>query len=312
MGMLAILCLLVFATLPPAQTVFAYTTPAGLAGRVRLQSRTDFSGTTVRIAGQAVSTAGDGSFAFPSLPVGTYSLTAGRPGYVSAQRLGVAIATGEITQLPEILIPAGDIDGDDDIDLFDLVVLGREFGSPPSKSPTDLNADNQVNIFDLVILAANYGVIGPVSWDEVVLPTPTPTATATPTETPIASPTPTLTPSPTPTPVCIAPEDTIYQVGSTACVRYQVAQVAKSGTSLYLYAHRPGSEEISFYALLRSDLWRCWPPVIEDYFLGKSIRVQGRITTSRAYPHIVLDTCGQLLVESPATPTSVASPGPTP
>ena len=312
MGVLAALCLLLFATLPPAQTVVAYTTPAGLAGRVRLQSRTDFTGSTVRIAGQAIATAADGSFMFQSLPVGTYTLTASRPGFVSAQHLDVTTVPGEITTLPEILIPAGDIDGDDDIDLFDLVVLGREFGSSMSKSPTDLNADNQVNIFDLVILAANYGVIGPVNWDDVSLPTPTPTATATATETPIASPTPTMTPSPTPTPVCIDPEATINNVGSGACVRYQVAEVAKSGTSLYLYAHRAGSEEIVFYVLVRSDLWHCWPPPVGEYFLGKQLRVQGRITTSRAYPHILLDTCNQLVVEPPAEPTSIASPSPTP
>ena len=312
LGALATLCLLLIAALPPTQPVMAYQMPASLAGRVRLQSRTDFAGTTVRIAGQALATAADGSFVYQSLPSGLYTLTASKPGFVSAQQLNVAIVPGEITTLAEILLPAGDIDGDDDIDLFDLVVLGREFGSSTSKSPTDLNADNQVNIFDLVILAANYGVIGPVNWDDVSLPTPTPTATATATETPVASPTPTKTPSPTPTPVCIDPEATINNVGSRACVRYQVAEVAKSGTSLYLYAHRAGSEEIAFYVLVRSDLWHCWPSPVDEFFLGKQLRVQGRITTSRAYPHIVLAECSQLVVEPPATPTVVSSPSPPP
>lgn len=59
-----------------------------------------------------------------------------------------------------IKIP-GDINGDDTVDIFDLALLGRAYGSTPGapnwNAEADLNQDNIVNVVDLAFLGENHG-----------------------------------------------------------------------------------------------------------------------------------------------------------
>jgi len=59
---------------------------------------------------------------------------------------------------PEIL---GDIDGDHDVDIYDIVLIassyGTEAGDPRYDVRCDLDGDEDVDIFDVVIAADNYG-----------------------------------------------------------------------------------------------------------------------------------------------------------
>ncbi len=56
----------------------------------------------------------------------------------------------------------GDINGDGKVDIFDVIALGRSFGttlSNPNFNPNaDLNADGTVDLFDAALLAANFGM----------------------------------------------------------------------------------------------------------------------------------------------------------
>lgn len=55
----------------------------------------------------------------------------------------------------------GDIDGDFDVDIFDIVAIagayGSSRGSPKFDPNSDLDGDDDVDIFDLVLAAVNYG-----------------------------------------------------------------------------------------------------------------------------------------------------------
>lgn len=54
----------------------------------------------------------------------------------------------------------GDLDHDDDVDIFDLVIIAAAYTSTPSSAnwrpEADLNNDNVINIFDMTILSHNY------------------------------------------------------------------------------------------------------------------------------------------------------------
>ena len=103
----------------------------------------------------------DGLFSFTT-PVGTYSARASASGYFSAQG-SVTITGGNTTILPTITLPAGDIDGNNVIDQFDVLTIGMNYnGSTPAAA--DLNNDGIINVLDLELLAKNYREAGPLVW----------------------------------------------------------------------------------------------------------------------------------------------------
>jgi hypothetical protein len=56
----------------------------------------------------------------------------------------------------------GDLDHDGDVDIVDISILIAAYNSTPSapnwRPEADLNGDNVVNIFDVVMLSSNYGI----------------------------------------------------------------------------------------------------------------------------------------------------------
>jgi hypothetical protein len=67
--------------------------------------------------------------------------------------------------MPVISLPAGDIDGNNRIDPFDVLTIGMNYnqGLP---SAADLNNDGIINVLDLELLASNYRKAGLVAWND--------------------------------------------------------------------------------------------------------------------------------------------------
>lgn len=84
-------------------------------------------------------------------------LQAVQRGYLIAQQSNPQGNLGAIT------LPGGDVNEDDEINIFDLALIGSRYGDTDAEAPADINRDGTVNIFDLVLAANNYGEIGPVS-----------------------------------------------------------------------------------------------------------------------------------------------------
>jgi hypothetical protein len=78
-------------------------------------------------------------------------LHAARSGYLTGQ---VHLSAPEYT----LELMAGDITGDNRIDIFDLVGGAALFGTTDVQG--DFNTDGEVNILDLAIVASNYGKVG--------------------------------------------------------------------------------------------------------------------------------------------------------
>ncbi|MBI1928124.1 T9SS type A sorting domain-containing protein, partial [Candidatus Poribacteria bacterium] len=65
-----------------------------------------------------------------------------------------------VYRLGEIQLHPWDVNGDGKVDIFDLVIVGGQFGkTPPDNLAADVNVDGTVNIFDLVLVGSHFGEI---------------------------------------------------------------------------------------------------------------------------------------------------------
>ena len=229
---------------PQAEAEVPAQTLALVSGRVLLQGRSAHAGITVRVGGASATTDATGAFIVSNPPVGAQRAEASKAGFLSAAREGVVITSSGSITLAEVTLPAGDVDGDQDIDLFDLVLMGAAFGQcPPADARLDPNADGCVNILDLVLLGANYNLRGPVVWEAAPAPTPTVPASPTPTLAATATLATTATPTRTPTlPISdgaearLVPEFRSAQVGElfTLDVRITSPERPVDGAAIYI------------------------------------------------------------------------------
>lgn len=94
------------------------------------------------------------------LPFGSYKLVAKHPRHLAVAEPFELAEKGEYS-LPPLQLPAGDINGDNHIDLTDLALLSLAYGTTSGDdhwdARADLNGDGRVDITDLTILTRNYG-----------------------------------------------------------------------------------------------------------------------------------------------------------
>jgi hypothetical protein len=127
-----------------------------ISGQVMLQGRQVYQGITINDGlGQKTETDGQGNFNF----YGGVSVSAKYAGYLTALANIPANTTGQVS-VGRITLLAGDINGDDIINIFDLSAMSTKFNS--DDVTTDANGDGVVNIFDLSLAATNYGQRGPL------------------------------------------------------------------------------------------------------------------------------------------------------
>ncbi len=137
-----------------------------IAGTVDIQGHTDESGAFVMASGGYLATTdATGSYSL-MLPVGTYTVTAAHPKSLWATRYGVVVSDSVTTTLPSALILIGDGNGDGEIGLQDLVLVGLNWRAtvPPGNPYADFNDDGVVNLVDLVAVGINYGQTAPTTW----------------------------------------------------------------------------------------------------------------------------------------------------
>ena len=162
---------------PPTPTPVPTLTPEPeaavsiVSGMIVLQGRSDYSGIAIRLSTSACDGLGvasanaalnavtdaRGYFAFNLLATHTYQcLHIRHDRYLSGQRvLNDTFLTGTT-----LFLPAGDLNGDGVINIFDLTRVGASYGTDDAVA--DLNGDGMVNIFDLTMIAGNYGRQSPV------------------------------------------------------------------------------------------------------------------------------------------------------
>lgn len=156
-------------SLESAQSAAVSVTPTGsngnISGLVKLEPLigANYSRCTITLAGTGyVTTAGeDGKFRFADVPPGNYYVLATLPGYTPGLWANVKVTAGTETSLPLIELLAGDINGDQRINLSDfgklVEVFGLVLGSNNWVPAADFNGDGGINIADFGALASNFG-----------------------------------------------------------------------------------------------------------------------------------------------------------
>jgi hypothetical protein len=96
---------------------------------------------------------------------GTYLVQATYNGYLKAQKSSVYVV-GANVNLGTTTIPGGDVNGDNNINILDIVTIISRYGGTAvdATDPADINDDLLINIFDLTISAGNFGAYGPLTW----------------------------------------------------------------------------------------------------------------------------------------------------
>ena len=145
----------------------------GMSGRVLLQGAQNHSGTNVFLTKELRLYAGkisaldlvgvplgvtdtNGYFKVIPEPGQTYGwLWVYRPCYLTGQQ-----KLPQPGNLGTLTLPAGDLNEDDRVNIFDLTMMGQRYGA--SGSCADFNQSGTVDIFDLVMVAGNLGKYGSV------------------------------------------------------------------------------------------------------------------------------------------------------
>ncbi len=103
----------------------------------------------------------EGRYSFRTVLRGMYDLSAKANRWL--RQTVPAVALGDDT-IVNFTLASGDIDGDNEVTLFDFGVLVNAFGSMPGDSnwnpSADLDGDEEVSLFDFGILVRNFGSIG--------------------------------------------------------------------------------------------------------------------------------------------------------
>ncbi len=104
-----------------------------------------------------------GRYALTDLKLGVYDLKFSASHWLRRSVVGVVLVGTDVDNLNLSLVN-GDIDGDNEVTLFDFGLLVRAFGSMPGDPKWDPNADldgdEEVTLFDFGIIVKNFGASG--------------------------------------------------------------------------------------------------------------------------------------------------------
>ncbi|GBC97332.1 hypothetical protein HRbin16_03154 [bacterium HR16] len=102
-----------------------------------------------------------GNYAFATYP-GTYDLAFKASHWLRTVVPNVSVSGSSVTV--NVSLTNGDIDGDNEVTLFDFGQLVAAFGSMPGdpnwNADADLDGDTEVTLFDFGVLVRNFGAIG--------------------------------------------------------------------------------------------------------------------------------------------------------
>jgi hypothetical protein len=134
-----------------------------IVGYAFMQGRTNHAGIDVEVSGPIVTdatTAADGRYVLTDVRSGRYEFLFEHDMYLATRLRNCDTGAGTEFRPPSVTLVAGDLNRDQNIDIMDLTRCAGVFGS--ADPGADINGDGVVNLFDLVLIGINFGRIGPV------------------------------------------------------------------------------------------------------------------------------------------------------
>ena len=132
-------------------------TPGGkfkIVGTVTVAVGASYSDVTVK-ADDVDGTVADGGAYTIEVAPGTYAVVLGKPGYLYKTYADVKVADKDV-DLGALALLAGELNGDDVINIDDVTTLLANYQKDEFASDCDLNDDGVVNIDDVTTLLASY------------------------------------------------------------------------------------------------------------------------------------------------------------
>jgi len=134
------------------------TVYSALRGSVK--SSRDGAVVTLRGAAAYETAVSNGTFDFDAVEQGSYDLAVKQAGCLTYTVKGITVGEADVL-LPEIELIAGDVNGDDMINIMDIGTFRENFGMAEEEitnAHTDVNGDDMVNIIDMGIFRRNFGM----------------------------------------------------------------------------------------------------------------------------------------------------------
>lgn len=104
-----------------------------------------------------------GNFSFADLPAGSYFVEVAATGSLTSS-IEVVLADGEQRDLPPLTLKVGDTNGDNVIDILDVMLIAANFDGPAQVAEADVNGDGWIDVRDLSLIGAQVGLAGPLPW----------------------------------------------------------------------------------------------------------------------------------------------------
>jgi len=130
---------------------------------VSVEAQLRASGSTVPIRTVSLTLDNQGRYVIDEVVPGTYDVAFKASHWLRTVVRGVQVVNADVGGV-NVALTNGDIDGDNEVTLFDFGQLVTAFGSMPGDSnwnpEADLDGDEEVTLFDFGVLVQNFGAIG--------------------------------------------------------------------------------------------------------------------------------------------------------
>ncbi len=136
---------------------------AGSPLRVPVECQLRLSGNTQPLRTVILSLDGQGNYGVSDVEPGSYDLAFKGSHWLRGIVRQVRVQDADVPGA-DIILTNGDVDGDNEVTLFDFGALVAAFGSMPGDSnwnpEADLDGDAEVTLFDFGVLVRNFGAVG--------------------------------------------------------------------------------------------------------------------------------------------------------